>query len=295
MKRQGWLAGRQLTVIDTPGWGAEYTLGQSDGVTSKQIFLSVFLCPPGPHVLLLVVRLTTAFTDAHRIAVQQHLEQIDPLIWRYAMVLFTCGDYLGNVTIEQYIEREGEALQWLIGRCGNMYHVLNNDRKGDRAQVVELLEKVEESLSRYDCCYYQVDKDRVCDGVLRIEKDTESEKSGKVQNDGDILGSKVGEIPPIFVEEHNDFSKLSEETERSVMGKQKRMLSVMDKLRHFVQKRNMNKKFAQSGTITQDQVTEDRDDTRGMHPLQHKMEETGLATRWPSLSESEYPQRWLVF
>jgi hypothetical protein len=62
------------------------------------------------------------------------------------MVLFTFGDWLGDTTIEQRIESEGEPLQRLVERCVNRYHVLDSKNQGTGAQVTELLQKIEEML-----------------------------------------------------------------------------------------------------------------------------------------------------
>ena len=63
------------------------------------------------------------------------------------MLLFSCGDYLGGRSIEQYIESEGEGLQRLVEKCRNRYHVFNNEIRGDGTQVTELLDKIEEMVA----------------------------------------------------------------------------------------------------------------------------------------------------
>ncbi|MBN3319571.1 GIMA4 GTPase, partial [Atractosteus spatula] len=100
----------------------------------------VSLCLPGPHTLLLVINLNP-YRDWR--SAEEHLELLSERVWRHTIVLFTWGDRLRDTTIEQLIEREGKELQWLVEKCGNRYHVLNNKDRGG-TQVTELLEKIED-------------------------------------------------------------------------------------------------------------------------------------------------------
>ncbi|KAK7940604.1 hypothetical protein WMY93_003930 [Mugilogobius chulae] len=55
-------------------------------------------------------------------------------IFHTLLVLFSFGDWLGSTTTEHYIESEGKPLKWLVDRCNNRYHILNNKTKGDGFQ-----------------------------------------------------------------------------------------------------------------------------------------------------------------
>ncbi|XP_036376381.1 GTPase IMAP family member 8-like [Megalops cyprinoides] len=158
VKRQGEVAGRQLTVIDTPGWWRNHTVKSTSELDKQEIVRSVSLCPPGPHALFLVINVSSSFTETYRRAVEEHLELLSERVWRHTIVLFTSGDWLGDTTIEQHIEAEGKALQWLVEKCGNRYHVLNNENRGDGTQVTELLEKIEEMVAGHGGCHYEMDR-----------------------------------------------------------------------------------------------------------------------------------------
>uniref|UniRef100_A0A6Q2XG10 AIG1-type G domain-containing protein n=1 Tax=Esox lucius TaxID=8010 RepID=A0A6Q2XG10_ESOLU len=159
VKRQGEVAGRQVTVVDTPGWWENYPIEKTPELIKQEIMLSVSLCPPGPHTLLLVIRVDRSFTEEHRRSIEEHLGLLSELVWSHTIVLFTWGDSLGDTTIEQHIESEGKDLQWLVEKCGNRYHVLNNKNRGDGTQVTELLEKIEEMVAGNRGGHYEMNRE----------------------------------------------------------------------------------------------------------------------------------------
>ncbi|XP_069055190.1 GTPase IMAP family member 9-like [Lepisosteus oculatus] len=157
VKRQGEVAGRQITVVDTPGWNVwNYDDDDDDDPQQirQEVVRSVSLCPPGPHTLLLVIDLDSN-TDWR--SAEEHLELLSESVWRHTIVLFTWWYTLRHTTIEQHIEEEGEELQWLVEKCGNRYHVLNNKNRGDRTQVTELLEKIEDMVAGNYGLYFTTD------------------------------------------------------------------------------------------------------------------------------------------
>ncbi|XP_069054230.1 GTPase IMAP family member 9-like [Lepisosteus oculatus] len=154
VKRQGEVAGRQITVVDTPGWGSSFRIRTDPQRVRREDVRSVSLCPPGPHALLLVVDLDSN-TDWR--SAEEHLELLSERVWRHTIVLFTWGDTLRHTIIERHIERGGKELQCLVVKCGNRYHVLNNKNRDDRTQVTELLEKIEDMVAGNYGLYFTTD------------------------------------------------------------------------------------------------------------------------------------------
>lgn len=158
VKRLGEVGGRKITVVEAPGWARNCPLSNTTKLTTQEIELSVSLCTPGPHAMLLVITLDTAFTNNNRVALKQHLELLSERIWSHTMVLFTGADLLGDVVIEEHIEREGKALKWVIEKCENRYHVLNNEDTDNNIQVAELLEKISYIVAKNGSHFYKTPK-----------------------------------------------------------------------------------------------------------------------------------------
>ncbi|KAL2086148.1 hypothetical protein ACEWY4_017207 [Coilia grayii] len=175
VKRQGEVAGRQITIVKAPGWWCNINLKDTPDLTKQEIVLSVSLCPPGPHILLLLVHVASSFTAEDVRNTQEHLEFVSDNVWNHTMVLFTRGDSLADVTIERYIESE-EHLQHLVEKCGNRYHVLNNRNSTDHSQVAQLLEKIEELVAGNGGRHFETDKDRLADMLRRKRKQEVSAK-----------------------------------------------------------------------------------------------------------------------
>uniref|UniRef100_A0A3Q2Y7J0 AIG1-type G domain-containing protein n=1 Tax=Hippocampus comes TaxID=109280 RepID=A0A3Q2Y7J0_HIPCM len=133
-----------VVVVDTAGWKDSASLSEISEREKQQLKLGASKCPPGPHAFLLVIPTDSSFTHKQRKVVQEHMKLLGDRAWRYTMVLFTFGDYLGKRTIEEHIESEGEALTWLIEKCQNRYHVFNNTDKSNSSQVIELMEKIDD-------------------------------------------------------------------------------------------------------------------------------------------------------
>ncbi|KAI4897023.1 hypothetical protein NFI96_027876 [Prochilodus magdalenae] len=199
VKRQGEVAGRHITVVEAPGWSIKKSVEESTELLKQETVLSVSLCPPGPHAVLLIIRVDSILKENYRSALEGYLKLLTDTVWSHTIVLFTCGDCLGDIPIEQHIESEGKELQWLVEKCGNRYHVLNNKNRSDDTQVTELLEKIEKMVAANNGSHFQIDRkilqeveekrraeeERVNERMIKVRKQRESIKS--VSEIGDSL------------------------------------------------------------------------------------------------------------
>lgn len=161
MKVRGVAAGRLVTLIDTPGWWKNLLMHETPEFQKQELVLSMVHCQPGPHAVLLVIRVNAFYTEKEKRAAQQHIELLGKDIWKHTVVVFTYNDSLQNETVERHVGSEGETfLQWLVGKCGRRYHVFNIDRYSN-TQVKELLETIEDIVAGYGGSCYEMDKKRL--------------------------------------------------------------------------------------------------------------------------------------
>ncbi|ROL45099.1 GTPase IMAP family member 8 [Anabarilius grahami] len=132
--------GRHVTVIDTPGL---FDIELSNEEIQREIRHCISMILPGPHVFIIVLNLGQRFTQEEATSVKIIQETFGKKSLMFTMVLFTRGDDLKNKTIKQCLGKPGSPLMKLIEACGNRFHVFNNNQPGDRTQVSDLLEKID--------------------------------------------------------------------------------------------------------------------------------------------------------
>ncbi|XP_041929569.1 uncharacterized protein LOC121693895 isoform X1 [Alosa sapidissima] len=141
--REGDAVGRSITLVDTPGW--EHKSSSSVDTPEKvrlQRVQSTIMDETEPNAFLVVIRSDEMFTENDKHLLQEHLTPWGRDVWRRGIVLFTRGDQLGETTVENHIER-WPALVWLVEKCSNRYHVLDNVVRTCNCKVKELIEKIE--------------------------------------------------------------------------------------------------------------------------------------------------------
>ncbi|KAK1791167.1 hypothetical protein P4O66_002194 [Electrophorus voltai] len=142
-RADGQVCGRQVAVVDTPGL---FNSVLSDIQMKRELENAMTLCAPGPHTFLLVIQLGR-FTEQERGVMEKLNELLHSNVNLYTLVLFTYGDKLKSKTIDQFVQ-EDKILLKLIDSCSGLYHVLDNTDNESKAQVSELLDKIDSEIKR---------------------------------------------------------------------------------------------------------------------------------------------------
>ncbi|XP_051767629.1 GTPase IMAP family member 8-like [Ctenopharyngodon idella] len=145
----GDVNGRKITVLNTPSWWKYFSSKFNPKFAQAAILESISQSQhmQFPHAMILVIPVDTSFKNEQKRIIEEYMAILGEDVWRHTIVLFTWGDRFPDISIEQHIESEGGALQWLIKKCRNRYHVFDNSDKKNRDQVIELLQKIDEMVT----------------------------------------------------------------------------------------------------------------------------------------------------
>ncbi|KAM9492174.1 GTPase IMAP family member 9-like isoform 2-T4 [Salvelinus alpinus] len=142
-KQSGVVNGRKIDVIDTPGL---YDIKLSEEEMKSEIEKAFYMSVPGPHAFLLVVGLGR-FTEEERNTVKLIQELFGEEASKYTIILFTGGDQLEDVSVEDFVN-DSQELKKLVKLFKGRYHLFNNKKKNDNTQVPELLKKIDEMVMK---------------------------------------------------------------------------------------------------------------------------------------------------
>uniref|UniRef100_A0A8D3AII7 AIG1-type G domain-containing protein n=1 Tax=Scophthalmus maximus TaxID=52904 RepID=A0A8D3AII7_SCOMX len=151
VKRQTEVQGRQVVVVDTPGW---FSAQDTPPSYKQELLRGASLSTPGPHAFLLVIPVGM-FTEVDRARIEEHVSLFGEYVWKHTIVVFTWAEVLRTISIERYIRREGKELQWVLEKCKRRYFVINNCIFEEHPQVGRLMEKVEKMVAEEGGHYNQ--------------------------------------------------------------------------------------------------------------------------------------------
>ncbi|XP_043822052.1 GTPase IMAP family member 7-like isoform X4 [Dromiciops gliroides] len=130
-----------LVVIDTPGL---FDTEERLHTTCDEISRCVILSSPGPHAIILVLRLGR-YTDEEKQSVCWIKALFGPSVTKHMVVLFTQKDELEDMELDDFLKSSSVNLKMLLKDCEGRYCAFNNKAKGSEreAQVKELLDIIE--------------------------------------------------------------------------------------------------------------------------------------------------------
>lgn len=160
----GEFEGKTLAVVDTPGL---LETGDIKGL-KREISACVSLAAPGPHVILVVIRIDR-FSKEDKKTIKNIQKLFGEEATRYILALFTYGDSLraDEMTIETFIG-QNQVLSDFIHHFKGGYYCFNN-RSEDRSQVKELLEKIDKMLQLNGGRYYTNEKFMQAERAIKEE------------------------------------------------------------------------------------------------------------------------------
>lgn len=187
-KRRGTLAGRQVSVVDTPDC---LCIERPAEDVRRQFSLCAALSAPGPHAFLLCV-------PVHRPSnlELQILETIEKVfgpeaVSKHAMVLFTRMDRLPeDVSLDEYLSTERADLLELVQKCGDRHHPLRAGANAEEKELEELLVKVERMAKESGTQFYTCPLLKEAERRVK-EKEEEILKSRRERGEDDSEGIRA--------------------------------------------------------------------------------------------------------
>ncbi|XP_067272653.1 uncharacterized protein [Pseudorasbora parva] len=205
--------GRHVTVIDTPGL---FDTKVSYEEIHREITNSIPMILPGPHVFIIVLNLGQRFTQEEEKSVKIIQEMFGEKSLMFTIVLFTRGDDLKNKTIEQWLGKPGSALKNLIEACRNRYHVFNNNQTGDRTQVSDLLEKIDNMVKENGGSYYS------CKMFRELEREIQEQQQKKLKDEVEQLKREREELMNKLKQEQEKIKMMEEERQNQDKERKRR-------------------------------------------------------------------------
>ncbi|XP_070176549.1 GTPase IMAP family member 9-like isoform X2 [Littorina saxatilis] len=140
--------GVRLEVVDTPGF---FDTELDKETIAQEIAKCFGIIAPGPHAIILVLRVGVRFTKEENKAVDEVYKVFGAHLLRYLVIVFTHGDILersGEGNMKAMLESAPDKLKELLNRANHRYVVFDNtaDEATKGSQVKQLLITVKKLL-----------------------------------------------------------------------------------------------------------------------------------------------------
>ncbi|XP_016529428.1 GTPase IMAP family member 8-like [Poecilia formosa] len=197
--RQKEVFGRRVIVVDTPGWWWIWPKEETPKLDQIEIQNSVHLCPPGPHVFLLVIPVDLYLPQWVKASLKQHLKLFNVDVFYHTIMLITAVAPCSDEEVESRINTS-PTLRWILQQCEDRKHFLNISDRDDKDQVKILLEKIETLIIINGFRHCSVDRSQ--GETLRKEMTSLTERASKRFNQMQKQRRKLrelfegGKVPP---------------------------------------------------------------------------------------------------
>nr|XP_022297006.1 uncharacterized protein LOC111106572 [Crassostrea virginica] len=173
--------GRKILVVDTPGI---FDTEESNEKVQQEIYKCIGITSPGPHAFILVLNISTRFTEEEEQSVQHFVQYFGENAYKYFIVLFTRKDELDNhkLTLEKHLEKSPKRLQIFIKKCGGRALAFNNKLKGEdqEKQVKRLISIIDKNVTANGGeCYTNEMYTRAEDEIKKFEAEKLREEREK--------------------------------------------------------------------------------------------------------------------
>ncbi|GAB1290792.1 GTPase IMAP family member 9 [Apodemus speciosus] len=144
--------GKNLLVVDTPGL---FDTNETMKTTCSEISRCVLYSCPGPHAIILVLRLDR-YTEEEQNTVTLIKGLFGEAALKYMIVLFTRKEELEDQSLDNFLGEAGEKLNNIVSQCGGRYLAINNKAVGaeQENQVQQLIEMIEKMVARNGGSYF---------------------------------------------------------------------------------------------------------------------------------------------
>ncbi|KAK3103650.1 hypothetical protein FSP39_020749 [Pinctada imbricata] len=170
------IRGRMVQVVDTPGL---FDTEMNNEEVTMEILKCVGISAPGPHAILLVVRVGR-FTDEERETVRLLQKAFGDNMTKYLIVVFTGKDTLDHESksISQIVQEGPKCIKEFLDECDNRYIALNNNANNAtrKAQTEHLLTMIDDVVRKNGGDFYKSSVFDEADKIIReriIQKKTE--------------------------------------------------------------------------------------------------------------------------
>ncbi|KAI4570824.1 GTPase IMAP family member 7-like [Ovis canadensis] len=146
--------GRDLLVVDTPGL---FDTKETLQTTCREISRCVLASCPGPHAIVLVMRLSR-YTQEEQQTVALVKNLFGKAAMKYMIILFTCRDQLEDQSLSDFLKDADVNLRSLLEECGDRCYAISNSRNTEQAekeaQVQELVELIDNMVQNNQGAYF---------------------------------------------------------------------------------------------------------------------------------------------